>query len=219
MAECEQRLSQQEARWLHQGANWRDEMHALRQRVSEADAHAAELAHGQATLRAEAEAERVRMRARLAMAEQAGGARAAALQAEVDRLLAAPTRPNPAARATAPALPQFTATLHSPSAPGQLSPPTRAVAGAGAPCCSAASPLTSSVAVAHAHARSPLAPAAASAHHGAYHVAPPGASPPPPRPLLALAGAAAAGQYAHGHAAPAVDARATLAQLLDEDGW
>ena len=85
-AACEHKLANQEARWLAQAAAWRDEMHVLRHKAAAAEALAAEAQAQLSTARAQNDSDCAKLRAKLTMSEQAGGARAAALTSELERL-------------------------------------------------------------------------------------------------------------------------------------
>ena len=82
----EQRFAEQEARWLAQAASWEQEMNELRHKVTASDARANDALQTLSTARSQGEEAASKLRAKLALSEQAGGARAAALTAEVERL-------------------------------------------------------------------------------------------------------------------------------------
>ena len=85
-ADSEVRLAQQEKRWLAQAAGWRDEMASMREQLRLGQLEASEAQAEVEVLKREAQAEQRRAATRLAMSEQVGGARAAALHAELERM-------------------------------------------------------------------------------------------------------------------------------------
>ena len=159
-AASERKLQQQEERWLAQAARWRDEMSSLRTQLVVAQAgadDAREWAEARIDeIQATAKAEQQRASHRLAMSEQAGGARAAALLSELEKVRhgtgaevasAMPHRalpppgweadPRSTALATAPVVASSAAACawspHTRRSPPHLSPTATVSTGRGAP--------------------------------------------------------------------------------------
>ena len=114
-AEAEQRVGQQEARWIAQANVWREEMQTLRTQATIAEERLEEAGAHVAALRAEHEEELRKAKARLTMSEQAGGARAASLNSEIERLRAHEAMRIAAARSAPPPPPPAPASSSSPS--------------------------------------------------------------------------------------------------------